>query len=198
MKTLKLSYSILKQWSEGHYDEAVGQYLGKPFPTTPYMELGRIKHEIWEKYTLKHGKMHPELGGDELFNPIPERKYEKLLPFNDDYQILLRGVVDLSDTPPWLEGNERLVEYKSGMKNATGYVDEMQLDYYKLLRPKAVLGEYRCFNPYFGTTTRGIKFLNDSNAEAALNHIYTYGGELLQYLLANKLFVDYKMERNNG
>ncbi len=195
MKTLKLSYSILKQWSEGHYDEAVGHYLGKDLPATPQMELGKLKHQIWEQYARKHGKLHPELGGDELFNPVIETKYQKLLPFNDEYQILLRGIPDLYDSPPYLNG-ERIIENKSGLKTATGYVDEMQLDYMKLLRPNAVLGEYRCYNPYFDTLTRGIKYLDDRNAEAALNHIYTYGGELLQYLLANKLFVDYKMEAN--
>jgi hypothetical protein len=193
MKTIKLSYSVLLNWSQGRIDEAVAQYLGKPIPDTPQMQLGRIKHEIWANYTLKHGSMHPEVGGDPMFEPMVEKKYEKLLPFSDDYQILLRGVLDAFDAPPFLDG-ERIIEYKSGMGTATSYVDSLQTDYYKLLRPKAVLAEYRCYNPYFKTFTKGIKFLSDKNSEMALNHIYTYGGEMLDYLLMNKLLINYKPE----
>lgn len=182
----------------GHFDEAVAQYRGKELPTNDYFELGKIKHKIWENYALKHGHMHPELGGDALYQPIIEKKYQLLLPFSDEYQILLRGVLDCSDTPPEYAGAERIIEYKSGMRNATGYVDEMQADIYKLLRPSAVVAEYRCYNPYFQTLTRGIKYLDDRNRDAALNYIYTYGGELLDYLLLNKMFIDHKVEALDG
>lgn len=191
MKTLKLSYSILNTWSKGKFDEAVGQYLGKPMPATPHMEFGKIKHEIWSNYASTHKKLHPELGSDALFDPVVETKYQRLLPLNEEYQILLRGIPDVYDCPPHLNG-ERIIELKTGLGTATSYVDEMQLPYMKLLRPNAILGEYHCYNQYFGKLTKAVRYLDDTDADLALNHIYTYGGELLQYLLANKLFIDYK------
>ena len=108
-------------------------------------------------------------------------------PLNDDMQILLRGVPDLTD------GN-RIIDFKCGNTEATSYVDGMQLDYYKLLYPEGNIGEYWCYNPYFKTYTKGIKFLGRANAEAALNHIYTHGTELIDYLKANRLLRDYKMQ----
>jgi len=35
--------------------------------------------------------------------------------------------------------------------------------------------------------------LTEDNAENALNHIITYGGEMIQYLESNRLLKNYKM-----
>jgi hypothetical protein len=195
MKTIKLSYSILSQWSEGHFEEAIGGYLGKPLPATPAMELGKLKHQIWANHIQATKTLPTELGGHSLVNPIVEQKWQKIIPFSDNYQILLRGVIDLED-----EGI--LTDHKCGLSTPSGYLDKLQLDYYKLLRPDATVGRYLCHNPYkcdanctennHSCYTVGIKFLNEENAEQALNHIITYGGELIQYLEANKLIKDFK------
>ena len=187
MKTIKLSYSILNAWASGKFEDAVAMYLGKPLPSTPYMELGKTKHAQWENYTNKTGELHPELGGGKLDNPIVEQKYEKMIPFSEEYQILVRGIIDL-------EVGDRLIDYKCGRSTPSSYVDGWQLDLYKLLRPHATIGEYLCFNPYDNTKSIGIKFLNNRNAERALENIMTYGGEMLDYLLTNRLFKDYREE----
>jgi hypothetical protein len=85
-----------------------------------------------------------------------------------------------------------IIDFKCGMTEASAYLDAMQLDYYKLLYPEADTGMYLCYNPYFKTMTKGIKFLGRGNAEAALNHIYTHGTELIDYLMVNKMLQDYK------
>ena len=185
MKIVKLSYSILRAWEQARFEDAIGQYLGKPLPATPYMELGKLKHQQWADYTMKHQKLHPELGGYDLTNPIVEQKYEKLLPFSEDIQILWRGVIDLED-------KGILVDYKCGRTTPSSYIDGWQLDAYKLLRPKATGGEYICFNPYTKQLATGFKFLHDSNAETALEKIITLGGELIDYLQTNRLLIDYK------
>lgn len=185
MKTVKLSYSILNAWATGNFEGAVGMYLGKDLPTTPYMELGKTKHTQWENYTNKTGELHPELGGGKLDNPITEKKYSKLIPFSDDYQILIRGIIDL-------EHNDIITDYKCGRTPPSQYVDGWQLDLYKLLRPNAKLGKYLCFNPYTETATIGVKFLSDHNAERALENILTYGGEIIDYLQSNRLLKDFK------
>lgn len=184
MKTVKLSYSILDAWKKSKYEEAIAMYLGKPIPGTPYMELGRTKHKQWENYTKKTGKMHPELGDVELKNPLAEKKYEKLIPFNDDYQILLRGIIDLED-------GDVITDYKCGRSTPSSYIDGWQLDLYKLFRPHAKMGVFRCFNPYDETLSVGVKFLSEKNAEVALENIITYGGEMIEYLELNKLLQDY-------
>lgn len=204
MKTVKLSYSILNAWSENRYEDAVAMYLGKDLPENPYLELGKIKHEIWEKYTLRTGELHPELGGGKLINPVTEQKWQKIIPINEDYQILVRGVIDLEETHE--EHGIIITDYKCGVGKSVSYLDKWQLDMYKFLRPQAKLGRYICHNPYkcravcsktpdephqcFGV---GIKFLGNKNAEHALENIITFGLEIIQYLEASKLLKDYKI-----
>ena len=185
MKTVKLSYSILHAWETGNWESAVGMYLGKEIPTTPYMELGKVKHQQWADWTENNGTMHPELGDEKLFKPIVEQKYEKLIPFSDDIQILIRGIIDLED-------RDTIIDYKCGRTTPSAYVKGWQLDLYKLLRPHATIGKYICFNPYTNKVSVGIKFLDESNAEHALEKIITFGGEMIDYLQANNILVDYK------
>lgn len=161
----------------------MAQYLGKPLIPTPAMELGKVKHAIWEQYINQNKSLHPELGGDLLINPLAEQKYEREIPLGP-YTILLRGVIDCTD------GN-RIIDFKCGMGSPTSYVDTMQLDYYKLLYPEGTEGMYICFNPYTETFTKGVKFLSLNNAENALEHIITYGGEMIDYLESQRLLVDY-------
>lgn len=185
--TIKLSYSIINTWMQHRYEEAVGQYLGKPFPATPQMELGKLKHEIWEGYIKANKSLPQELGGGELINPLTERKYEKLIPLGK-YNILFRGVIDLEH----LERGIILEDFKCGLGEPGTYLNGWQLDAYKLLRPNAVEGRYRCFNPYSDTYTVGVKYLSEKNAETALENIVTFGSEIIQYLESQKLLIDYK------
>lgn len=185
--TIKLSYSILNAWMQGRFEESVAQYLGKPFPATPQMELGKIKHEVWQYHIDKYKTLPDELGGGELINPLTERKYEKLIPLGK-YNILFRGVIDLEH----LERGIVLEDFKAGLGEPGAYLNGWQLDAYKLLRPDAIEGRYRCFNPYTNSYTVGVKYLSEANAEKALENIITYGGELIQYLESQKLLIDYK------
>lgn len=182
---VKLSFSILDAWAKGNWEQAVGYYLGQPLPPTPAMELGKLKHEIWENQIRKEGKLPKELGGIELKDPVLEQKYEKLIPFSEDISILIRGVPDCTD-------GTVIHEFKCGMTPATNYINSLQLDYYKLLLPKSDIGFYRCYNPYFDKMTLGVKFLDNHNAEAALEHIISNGGEMINYLQTQKLLKDYQ------
>lgn len=186
MKTVKLSYSILNTWSKYQYEQAIGMYLGQQLPATPQMELGKAYDELWQAEIESTQKLPDELGGGVLKQPRTQVKYQKLLPLNEDYQILIRGVPDATDGPI-------IYEFKCGMTEASSYVDTMQADYYKLLYPDATVCEYLCYNPYFKTYTKGIKFLSRANAEQAVNHIYTFGTEIIEYLEANKLLQDYQL-----
>ena len=186
MITVKLSYSILNAWAHYQYEQAIGLYLGKPLPATPQMELGSAMDKLWTAHVEKHKTLPDELGGGQLTDPKTQTKYQKMIPVNDNMQILLRGVPDLTD-------GQLIIDYKCGNTEATGYVDSMQLDYYKLLYPQATVGMYLCYNPYFKTLTKGIKFLGRGNAEQALEHILTHGTEIIDYLMVNKLLQNYKM-----
>ncbi|MDQ5954071.1 MAG: hypothetical protein QG647_809 [Patescibacteria group bacterium] len=203
MRTVKLSFSILNAWSKGQFEDAISMYLGNPLPENPYLELGKLFHEKWEKHILDTNMMPPELGGQELEDAKTEIKYQKIIDMGDKYQILLRGVIDLQCVE---DNNIILQDHKCGLTRASAYVDSLQLDYYKLLIPSANIGRYACHNPYkcealcqaknlkehicYGY---GIKFLTENNAENALNHIITYGSEMIQYLESNRLLKDYKM-----
>ena len=189
MKTIKLSYSILDAWARGDYERAVSYYLGDPIPPTDAMKLGAMKHKQWERHTKSFGTLHDDFDGGKLQRPITEKKYEKIIPLSDDYRILIRGVVDLEH----IEDNVVVIEdYKCGKTPASDYVDGFQLSYYKLLRPRAERGVYRCFNPYTEEVTKGIRFLDERDAREALEHIITHGGEMIQYLESQRLVRDYR------
>lgn len=198
MITVKLSHSILSAWAMGRQEEAVGMYLGKPLPASEAMELGKTYDEIWNDYILTHKERPLELGGGKLENPQVQVKFRKRIPFSDDYEIVLSGVPDMIDTATGdydgvkFKAPMIIDEHKCGRTTANQYIDRFQLDYYKLLVPDATLGVYRCYNPYLDSLTIAVKYLSDSNAERALEHVITFGGEMIQYLAANKLIIDFK------
>ena len=192
MVIVKLSYSILNAWASYRYEDAVSMYLGRDMPKTKEIDLGRLKHARWALYALRHGRRHPNLGGGKLVNGLTEQKFEKVIPIGDDMVILLRGVPDqLSDHPDG-KGGLLCDEYKCGSMTATDYIDEFQLDYMKLLVPDIREGRYICYNPYFKSKTIGVKFLTEKNAENALEHIITYGGEIIDYLRTQRMLINYK------
>lgn len=180
---IKLSYTIINAWANRKYEDSVSMYLGKGFPPTPAMELGKLKHEIWANYIRENKALPEELGGDKLTDPLCEIKYQKLIPLGK-YKILLRGMPDCTDITDGYE-------FKCGLTPVSIYMRGLQLDYYKLLVPSLKTGIYIAFNPYSQRFAKGIKYLNDSNAENALEHIITYGGELIDYLESQRLLVDY-------
>lgn len=194
--TVKLSYSILNTWSAHNFEAAVGMYLGKDIPATPAMMLGKLKHQIWEDYIVKNRCLPDEIGGGRLEYPLAEKKYEKLIPLGDKYQILLRGVPDCTDKMPLdnMPDGEIIYEFKVGLTSPTSYVDTFQADYYKLLKPKAHTAIYLCFNPYANTYSKGIKFLTDKCAERALEHVITFGSEMIEYLASQRFIINYKPE----
>lgn len=188
MKTLKLSYSIISAWKEGRHEEAIGMYLGKDLPATDAMELGKLYDEKWNEYIEKTGELPPEFGGGALNNPQVQKKYRAVIPFSDDYQIVLSGVMDILE-------DDMITDNKCGRTEASAYVDKMQLDYYSIFKPHIKTGRYLCYNPYTGGLTVGIKYLTQENRDNALEDIVTFGGEILQYLLANKMFRDWKGDK---
>lgn len=176
---------------EGRFDAAIDMYCGKPMIITPAIELGKLKDQIWTNHILDTGSMHPDLGGAQIVGPICQQKYEKLIPFDEDYQILFRGVPDLECQ--W-NGIAAIRDFKCGTIKPVTYVDKWQLDAYKLLRPRASIGFYDCYNPFTEVLSVGIKFLDNSNAELALHNIITYAGEMINSLRSEKLLIDYKPE----
>lgn len=187
MQTFKVSHSILSNWRAGRFEEAVGMYLGKDLPATPAMELGSLYDKKWTAEIEKTGCMPLELGGEPLDNPRTQTKYQLVLPFSEEYQMLLRGVLDI-DEP------KRITDLKCGRTTATGYMKNgvTQLDYYSLFKKDATEGHFVCFNPYTMDVTRGIKFFDHKTREGAIEDILTYGGEMLDYLLSNRLFKNYE------
>lgn len=184
MLTVKLSYSIISAWQSGNYEQAVAYYLGQDYPATAAMELGKLKDAFWNNHVLATNTIHNELGGGKLVSPKVQVKYEKIIPFSDDIQILFRGVPDMVD-------GSAVYDWKCGMTTASQYVDKWQLDAYKLLLPSLKIGYYLCYNPHNNTYTKGIKYLNTSNAETAMELLITHGGELIDYLRMQKLLKNY-------
>lgn len=185
MITVKLSFSILNAWANNRWEDAVAMYLGKGIVETPELQLGKLKHEIWADEVMNTKCLPKDFGGKKLSDPIVEQKYEYIVPFSDDIQILLRGVPDTMD-------GEIIYEYKCGATQASQYVDSMQVPYYLLFNPHAKEGHYLCFNPYTNDYSIGVKFLDGKTIDNVLEHIISNGGELIDYLQSQKLLKDYK------
>lgn len=184
METLKVSYSILNAWSQGQYEQAVSYYLGRDFPATQQMELGRLKHKAIELHIAQNNCLPDYFGGGQLADPIIEKKREKVIRLSDTFSILLRGVPDCID-------GTTLYEWKIGKTPALSYVDSLQMNYYKLLVPELTVGRYYCLNPYTDETTTAVKFLTKKGVDTAIEHVVTFGSEFFDYLKANKLFTNY-------
>lgn len=185
MTTVKLSYSILNSWSQNRYEDAVGMYLGKGIPETPALQLGKLKHELWAQEVMKNKALPIDFGGKKLKNPIVEQKYEQIIPFSDDIQILLRGVIDTSDDPI-------IYEYKCGMTPSGVYADSMQGPYYTLFRPEAKEIHYLCYNPYTKKHTNSVRFVEESTREKAIEHIISNASEMIDYLQVQRLLKNYE------
>jgi len=186
MKTLKLSHSIINAWKQGRFEDAISMYTGGQIPLTPAIELGRLYDEKWDKEVSITSSLPKEFGGGPLESPRTQIKYQLVIPFSEEYQILLRGVPDvITDT--------EIIDFKCGRTEAINYISSRQLDYYSLFVPDRKIGKYLCYNPYTMKITIGVKFLDEELRKDALNEIVTYSGEILQYLLANKLFRNWEV-----
>jgi hypothetical protein len=188
MTTVKLSYSILSAWANKQYEQAVAGYLRRDFPITKQIELGRAYDELWTKYIDKYKKLPDDLGGITLNNPVTQFKKEIIVPLGKDYQILLRGIPDCVD-------DEYIREFKCGLTPVSSYINQMQLPYYKLLYPEKTIGIYYCYNPYAKKLEIGVKYLTEQTIDEAIEHIITFGSEMIDYLKVNKLLVNYTGER---
>lgn len=188
MTTVKLSHTTLSAWAKGNYEDAVAYYLGKGVPSTPQMELGSLKHDEWAKHIEQHKTIPDELGGGTLVDPIVEQFYGTAVPFTDDIQIYLIGRFDCVD-------NGIVYDWKCGQSLPSSHTNGHQLGYYQtILKANDVEvheGRFVCFNPITKQHKVGVQYLTDKTLDAALEHIMTFGGELINYLQTQKLLKDY-------
>lgn len=189
MKTVKFSYTTLNSWSKGYQEDAVSQYLGKGIPETPAIKLGSVMHETWERKIKKTREIPEELGGGKVSEKaIVEEFMGCTIPLSDDYQIYLIGKFDLVDQGV-------IQDWKCGMSEPSTHLNGFQLGYYQTIlkanQTNVSVGRIVCYNPYERTHKVGIKFLNEETLADALNHIITYGGEMITYLETQKLLKDY-------
>jgi len=172
----RLSYTTLSRWERGESDTAIASYLGKPHPyPTPVMELGKAKHELWEREIKKTAQIPQELGGGRLRAPITERKHERLIDVGDGHQIELVGVIDL-------EANGTLYDWKVSIRNVNAFAGSWQKQYYKLLIPEAKRFEFRAYNPILETYGIAVCYLTDKDIDEGLEKVISLSTDFIATL----------------
>lgn len=191
--TVKLSWSTLNTWAKGDHETAVQYYLGKTVPATQAMELGDAYHKKWAQHieqtnTIPDELIPPEdreLGLNKLSKPLVERFYGVTIPFSDELEIYLISRIDLVD--------ELVVrDWKCGTSSPSSHISGLasQLSYYQLALAgngiDVTEGRIVCFNPYSHALQVGVQFLDKETKAAALEHIFTFGGAMIDYLQSQK------------
>lgn len=126
MKKIKVSWSILSQWSSGNKDAAIKMLMGEEIEATLAMEEGKRIHEI---ISSKRLMLLPFLSEEAVFEKInPEKKdwinYFRV-PVNEWLDLSL--VIDVLDMKSGLGG--LVVDWKTGRKKSQEH-NKMQVYMY--------------------------------------------------------------------
>lgn len=188
MNKFRASFSVLEQWSQGHYDRATTMYFKLVDFTNEYIEAGRNFHEDWEKEVSKT-KAYPKVfGGKKIEGEFKtEYKIERQL---DDWLELV-GVIDL-----WQPKEKLIIDWKSGTVPSTQYSRGFQTKVYQVLLPEAKRAEIHHFNQYNHKTDMSIIHLTDKTLTEGLDWVLTFSSEMYAYLVDNKLYERFANESN--
>lgn len=177
----RASYSYMKLWSEGNWQDAIQAYFKLERYTSRAMAEGKDLHEEWEQYIKANKRLPDVFGGAPLNNPIPEDKME--IPIYDWMTLVLKP--DCIDTPD-------LHEFKSGTGSANDYLNSYQpavyaigLTFRKIYINKIHIHVY---NQYSKQSEYSYRFVSKKLLKDGLNWIETIASEMHNYFVTNGLY----------
>lgn len=187
MNKIRVSYSTLKNWEQGRWQEVINHMLHKvDQESTPQMQEGTRFHQEWANYINRYKTLPGVFGSKRLSNPKTEiRMVANLEPWLD-----LSGVIDCLD-------EKTVYEFKTGIKTSEGYASLMQTRVYGLLCSlngieidRAIINHY---NQYLKESDSSMVWITERAIEHAKEWAITIGSEIYSYFSENGLFLTYKL-----
>jgi hypothetical protein len=184
-RRFRASYTVLRLWEQGKYDDAIKTYFHIGFKATPQMIEGRKYHEDWAREIMKTGKLPQVFGARQLTNPKCEQKYVIDLQSEKLNWLTLVGKFDCEEP-------NSIIEFKTGLTDSATYAGDMQILFYAILRkflqqPAEKAEVYR-YNQYTRMADMSIVWLTQNKLNIAADWIQTLSSDMFEYLIKNKLF----------
>lgn len=182
------SYSILKLWQAGQWEQVVKYYFKLEKFITPAMKAGQEFHESWEQEIIKTKCLPAVFGAKQLQNPQPEQFFD----YDLDTWLVLRGKVDCIDAPD-------IHEFKTGKQSAESYTTEKQAGVYGVLCTAKEIYVERVFIHHFDQYAKKVDvamvWLSDKLLSDTMDWILTLSSEIHNYFIENQLYERYGHNR---
>jgi hypothetical protein len=185
----RASFSVLRLWEVGKYEEACQLYFHIPREMSNYVKEGIKYHKEWNNETLENKALPKVFGGLVCTDLLPEEKLTAKLDGIDWLEVV--GVIDClvsydkGDT--W-----DIIEYKTGVTNSQSYARTKQIGVYAILAIMngrvAKRGIVMHFNQYTGKSDTSYVWITPKIIEETINWIVTISAEMKKYIEDNDLY----------
>lgn len=187
----RASYSVLRLWEQGKWQEAIQAYFKLDRFQTEQMAEGKKYHDLWKEETLKTGCLPEVFGGKKLIDPIVEKK--QVVQVFDWLELV--GIIDCYDSSV-------IHEYKTGLTNSQEYARSAQIPLYGVLAVLSDLpakkAEIHHYNQYDKTADMFIVWITDKLIKYGYEWLRTYALEMHNYLTDNNLYAELGNNANQG
>lgn len=168
---LRLSYSLLYEWSRGNIDGAIKTYFHMQREANKYMEDGRRIHKEIQDHIVKTNELPDWFFKYEFLEP--ENEKEVIVPYNDLFDIKI--LIDTYDCGTGFE-------YKTGVSDSLVWSRTAQIPMYFLVCELAKIPIDKFYLMRWNQYTKEKDFLIYWNSQKAQdyarNFIDSYGTEI--------------------
>jgi len=180
----RASYSYLKLWTEGRWEEAIKAYFKLDRYISRQMAEGSDYHNEWEAYVNAHKTLPPEFNCLPLNNPICEEKL--VIPVYEWLDLVVK--MDCYDNPI-------IHEFKTGSLESSDYVRTYQPATYAignvLLKRPAKSVDIHHWNQYAKKYTFSRVVVTEQLLTGGINWIEAVGSEMYSYFCDNDLYTKF-------
>ena len=177
---LRLSYSLIYQWSRGEVDKAIQTYFHMQQEDNKYMNDGRKIHKEIQDHIMSKKKMPDWFFRYRFDNPEVEKSV--IVPYNDLFDIKI--LLDTYDSGTGFE-------YKTGNNDSLVWSRTAQIPIYFLVCNLAKIPLEKVYlmrwNQYNNTKDFVMIWNTKSAEEHARNWIDSYGTEIYEHFKSEGL-----------
>lgn len=188
----RASWTVLNAWARGYWNDAIKSYFWWPIEENEAMRFGKQKHEEWRREVEQTGRIPAIWGihttdrgkvGRPLNQPRCEDKFVVPIPRNPWLELVVKIDCYEPDT---------IIEWKTGVKSAADYLNELQMPLYALARhltgQQTKKVEVYAHNQHNNKNEFAMMWLDDDKLREAAEFMITNAAEMYQYLRDNGLF----------